>query len=157
MSSNPDRNPPQSLDDLAPYVADVIEHAMTLQNTAAVAVGRVDAAAKVVTETAKTLVSNHAQMAAQIEQRVAEKFDAAMNGAGMRIGEQLTAAEQQSQKALGALTTATRTATDAIKGEADRLKESRWLPMLISGGFGALVGAAISGTAVYLVLTRVTG
>lgn len=157
MSSNPERKPPQSLDDLVPYVADVIEHAMTLQKTAAGAVGRVETAANLVSENAKTMVSNHAQMAAQIERRVAEKFDAAVNGAGIRIGEQLTAAEQQSQQALDALTTATHSATDTMKREADRLEESRWLPMLISGGFGALVGAAISGTTVYLVLARVTG
>jgi hypothetical protein len=100
MSSEPDKKSPKTLDDLVPIVADVIEHAQSIQETAEGAVGRVNAAAALVASTAKTLIAGQANLGADIEKGVGEKFNTALNGASARIGQQLALAEQQSKAAL---------------------------------------------------------
>lgn len=155
MSSEPDKKSPKTLDDLVPIVADVIEHAQSIQETAEGAVGRVNAAAALVASTAKTIIAGQANLGADIEKGVGEKFNTALNGASARIGQQLALAEQQSKAALVELTTETHAAVQAIKAEADALTENWWIPTLISGALGALLGAAISGTTVYMVMSRV--
>lgn len=154
MSSEPDKKFPKTLDDLVPIVADVIEHAQSIQETAEGAVGRVNAAAALVASTAKTLIAGQSRLGADIEKGVAQEFNTALNGASARIGQQFLA-EQQSKAALVELATETHAAVEAIKAEADALKENWWIPTLISGALGALLGAAISGTTVYMVVSRV--
>ncbi len=152
MSSNPDQKRPETLAELVPIVADVIEHAQTLQGEADKAVRRVDSAAAVVAGTVNTLVANQKQMAADIEEVVAGKFNATVDGAADRIGQQLANAEGKAKTALTNLTTETNSAVTAVKLEADRLKQNWWLPVIIGAVVGALLGAAISGTTVYMVL-----
>ncbi len=157
MSSNPDQKRPDTLEELVPIVADVIEHAQTLQEAADNAVRRVDAAATQVAGTVKTLVANQLQMAADIEKAVVGKFENTVDDAADRIGQQLATAEGKAKKALTKLTTESNTAVSAVKLEAERLKQNWWLPAILGAVVGALLGAAISGTTVYMVLNRVGG
>lgn len=152
MSSNPDKKRPETLEELVPIVADVIEHAQTLQGAASDAVQRVNTAAALVAGTVKTLVANQQQMAADIEKVVAGKFNTTVDDAADRIGQQLTKAEGKAKTALTNLTTETNSAVSAVNLEADRLKQNWWLPVIIGAVVGALLGAAISGTTVYMVL-----
>ena len=64
----------------------------------------------------------------------------------------MTKAEGKAKTALTNLTTETNSAVSAVNLEADRLKQNWWLPVIIGAVVGALLGAAISGTTVYMVL-----
>jgi len=131
---------PQSLEDLIPYVADVIEHAMSLQKEAEVSVDRVKAAAAAVSEATRGLASTHGQLATEIERKVGARFDTAVKEAGERIGTQLTLAEQQAKKALGELAAATQTSATAIRAEAERVHANWWWPMMTGGVIGLALG-----------------
>jgi len=153
MPSNSDSTLPRTLEDLVPYVSDVIEHAITLQSQAEASARRVEAAATAVLAAVKELKSTQAQMAADIEGAVARKFDTAIDGASTRIGQHLTSAEGKAREALQRLTTATTTAAQTIQNEADQLGARQWWPALI----GSMGGLLIGGMGVYLWIHHVAG
>lgn len=131
-----------------PIVADVIEHAITLQSTAAGSIDRVERAAGFVERATANLGATQVALAANIEKGVGKKVDEAINGAAGTISKTLTDAETQSRAALKELTAATQAATRTIQAEAARLKGAwQW-----TAGISAAIGFAVGGLLVFILM-----
>ena len=137
---------PRPFDELIPIVADVIQHSLTLQQRAEVAVGAVDVAADKCRE-ATTQLQNAAagldkRLAAQVVQAVSVPFEQAIDGAVHRIAGDMEKVKVQADRSIRDLKAATEVALDAVRKQSSAL-EQRLIGYLVAGGsFGFVLGAA---------------
>lgn len=148
MTSSTDPSEAQTLDDLVPVVADVIGHALALQQQADNSVKKVAAAAAEVRTATQGLAETHETLANGIGEVVGDRFNEALNGAGVRIGNKLAEAEKRANTALDQLSSSAQVLTRSMQAEVDGMASRWWL--LLGGGFAVGLAIGILGTIVYL-------
>ena len=135
------------LEDLVPIVADVIQHALTLQQRAEESTEAFRLSIQK-SEQASLAMRNAAvgldqRLAAQVVSAVSPLFDEAVGGAAHRISVDLERVKVEADLAIKELKRATSLALESVRQQSSELQKMKHMYALAGMAFGTLVSCAV--------------